>query len=193
MSSSLPDPTAYEQCKRSADLLLAEFLDSGDLGVAASYASELPQDFRAKLVERMILFASDRSAQQREMVEKLLSSLCVRGVVSVDQLFEGVQLFNERLDDVLLDSPLAKHAFASSLASLVVDRWVDEVRLPEVRLLARAAAPCITLTPLPLLLPFTAGSRGRAAHDAAAAGATAAVGTNEAHHPPHLGGVLGGR
>ena len=113
-----------ETYKASIDLCLHEFLNGGDLAEAALCVTDLaaPQ-FNYQVVKRAVTLAMDKTGRECEMAAVLIASLHARGVLTTNQVTEGLEALLEGIEDLTLDIPAA----ASLLSHFVADAYLDGV------------------------------------------------------------------
>ena len=106
------------------------------------------RDFRSpaaveEFVHRAIRLSFDYGEREREMVSKLLSSLCVRRVMSRDTLLAGIRELLGRLPDITVDVPSSLEDTALMIANLHADTGIVateffDLLYPDMRARVRA-------------------------------------------------------
>ncbi|KAA6420824.1 MAG: hypothetical protein FRX49_09213 [Trebouxia sp. A1-2] len=106
--------------------LLAEYLTNGDILEASRCLMELNVPYyHHELVKRALVMAADDSkGHNSPLLLKLLSELASSGAINQTQMRKGFQRVEESLDDISLDSPLLKPAFAKYKQQAELQGWL---------------------------------------------------------------------
>ncbi|DBB15681.1 TPA: hypothetical protein ACH3X3_003889 [Trebouxia sp. C0006] len=115
-----------DQLRSSMQALLAEYLTNGDTLEASRCLMELNVPYyHHELVKRALVMAADDSkGHDSPLLLKLLSELASSGAINQTQMRKGFQRVEESLDDIALDSPLVKPAFAKYKQQAEQQGWL---------------------------------------------------------------------
>lgn len=115
-----------DQLRSSMQALLAEYLTNGDTLEASRCLMELNVPYyHHELVKRALVMAADDSKDHDSpLLLKLLSELASSGAINQTQMRKGFQRVEESLDDIALDSPLVKPAFAKYKQQAEQQGWL---------------------------------------------------------------------
>lgn len=115
-----------DQLRSSMQALLAEYLTNGDTLEVSRCLMELNVPYyHHELVKRALVMAADDSKDHDSpLLLKLLSELASSGAINQTQMRKGFQRVEESLDDIALDSPLVKPAFAKYKQQAEQQGWL---------------------------------------------------------------------
>lgn len=97
------------ELKEQIDMIIQEYIISGDLGEALVCIKTLNvPHFHHEVVKRAVVIGMDHHEKEREMISVLLSNLCSNEILSKHQLLDGYARCVKALPDLTLDAPNAE-------------------------------------------------------------------------------------
>lgn len=117
------DGRPVEELKVAVDMLLQEYLLSGDITEACRCIHELgaPQ-FGHEILKRAVVLSLDKTPEQRQQTSRLLAFLVEQGELSEQQAAKGFDKLYTILDDLVLDTPTAAEVVADFNAAAKGDK-----------------------------------------------------------------------
>ena len=91
-----------------------------------------------QLIKRLLTAAMDKPEADQDKAASLVSSLCVRGVVSENDCEAGLELLLKNLSDVTIDVPKAVDYVSRFIEHFLEDKVVPEALLQSLQLLVGA-------------------------------------------------------
>lgn len=121
------DGRPVKELKVAVDLLVEEYILSGDMDEAARCVRELDSAyFHHEIVKRGISHVLDKSEQAQLQLSRLFAHLSREDIISSEQFTKGFDRIYENMSDLTLDIPNAK-----SLTDAFKSRAVADHILPE--------------------------------------------------------------
>jgi len=135
------------------DILLEEFLSNRDEEEARMCVEEISTSgFKPHLVKAIIVKASEKKEETREMFLRLSSFLAKKSVINALQYAEGIRLVLAQLPDLRLDAPAAPKVVGQFIADALLDDKLDPgVVMPNLERLAESG---LAITVLGSLINF---------------------------------------
>jgi len=126
-------------------VVLNEFYTSGDeKDTAASFKELVPVEAHAQFVKKLLIFAMERQAFEREHASRLLSYLYNKELTPTE-LIEGFQSALDAVDDFTLDVVNGVDYLAKFLARAIVDEVIPPAFLKNAHTKTAKAKEVITL------------------------------------------------
>jgi len=136
------------------EVLVRDFLLSGDTSETIKSLKELNQQgLHEQFVKKVIVTAMEKQTYERELVSKLLRSIC-NVAVTAEELIAGFQAALNYLDDIVLDTPDAVDVLAKFLARAIIDEIVAPSFLSYAVAATSLAEQCIQVAHSLLNQPF---------------------------------------
>lgn len=122
--SNVPVVEKQEIAPTPTELLISEFFASGDLEEATRALKELNVEVdHDHFVKKLLIRSMEKGAYERELVSKLLSSLCNK-VVSSEKMEQAFQCALDSLQDIVIDAPNGADCLAKFIARAIFDEVI---------------------------------------------------------------------
>jgi len=122
------DLVSVKRLKEESDLLIKEYLSSGDLKEAERCIRKLnAPSFHSQVVKHAVKVALQKNEDQRKKILALLSFFSTpkgTGVVTPDHMSQGFKMCQGALEDIKLDVPNAKQLFDECTQTAKTDGWL---------------------------------------------------------------------
>jgi len=124
------------------EVLIQDFLSSGDVEEAIKGLKELKITTPEQFVKKSITMAMEKHAYERELVSKLLSAI-YNVAATPDKIAEGFQAALNSLEDIVLDTPDAVDLLSKFLARAVFDEIIAPAFLKHATAKSALAEQCL--------------------------------------------------
>uniref|UniRef100_A0A3B3QLM6 Eukaryotic translation initiation factor 4 gamma 2 n=1 Tax=Paramormyrops kingsleyae TaxID=1676925 RepID=A0A3B3QLM6_9TELE len=143
--SSKKPPPAKEELIKMTETIMTEYLNSGNVGGAASSVREMkaPKHFLPDMLSKMLLCSLERSDEDKEHTSTLVYALRAEGLISGDNFLQAFLNVLDQCPKIEVDVPLVKSYLAQFAARAIIAELIS---------LAELAHPLENGTHFPLFL-----------------------------------------
>ncbi|KAJ0041732.1 hypothetical protein NL108_010573, partial [Boleophthalmus pectinirostris] len=125
--SNKKTPPTKEELRKTTETIMSNYLNNKNVNDAVNSVRDLkpPKHFLSELVSKVVVYSLDRSDEDREHTSTFVHTLCTSGLVTGENLQQGILMVVDQCPKIEEEVPLVKSYLAQFAARAIIAELVN--------------------------------------------------------------------